>query len=40
MGKTLASAVSDIREFYDWKEDQLVALEDVGPKVAAAHSRG
>jgi DNA ligase (NAD+) len=36
MGKTLASAVSDIREFYDWKEEQLVALEDVGPKVAAS----
>lgn len=35
-GKTLASSVGDIREFYDWSEEQLVALEDIGPKVAAS----
>ncbi len=36
MGKTLAGAVSDIRELYDWSEEKLVSLEDVGPKVAAS----
>lgn len=34
--KTLASAVSDMRELYDWNEEKLVSLEDVGPKVAAS----
>jgi DNA ligase (NAD+) len=36
MAKTLASAVSHIRELYDWDEEKLVSLEDVGPKVAAS----
>jgi DNA ligase (NAD+) len=36
LGKTLASAVGHIREFYDWTEEQLMSLEDVGPKVAAS----
>jgi DNA ligase (NAD+) len=36
MGKTLANAVSHIREFYDWDEEKLATLEDVGPKVAAS----
>ncbi len=35
-GKTLASAVGDIRELYDWNVERLLALEDVGPKVATA----
>ncbi len=35
-GKTLASAVSHIREFYDWDEEKLATLEDVGPKVASS----
>jgi DNA ligase (NAD+) len=34
--KTLASAVSDIREFYDWDTEKLLTLEDVGPKVATS----
>lgn len=36
MAKTLASAVSHITDFYNWTEEQLLALEDVGPKVAAS----
>ncbi|HEY1033328.1 MAG TPA: NAD-dependent DNA ligase LigA [Flavipsychrobacter sp.] len=36
MAKTLANAVSHIRELYDWDEEKLVSLEDVGPKVAAS----
>lgn len=32
--KTLASAVSDIKEFYDWDKEKLTTLQDVGPKVA------
>lgn len=36
MAKTLASAVTHISDFYTWTEEQLVALEDVGPKVAAS----
>ncbi|MBN9484735.1 MAG: DNA ligase (NAD(+)) LigA [Bacteroidetes bacterium 43-93] len=36
MAKTLASAVSHIRELYDWDEEKLVSLQDVGPKVAAS----
>ena len=35
-GKTLANAVSHIREFYDWDEEKLATLEDVGPKVASS----
>ena len=34
--KTLASAVSDIREFYNWDIDKLSVLEDIGPKVATS----
>lgn len=36
MAKTLASAVSHIRELYEWDEERLMTLEDVGPKVAAS----
>lgn len=36
MAKTLANAVRHIRELYDWDEEKLVSLEDVGPKVAAS----
>ncbi len=32
--KTLASAVTNIRELYDWSVEKLLTLEDVGPKVA------
>lgn len=34
--KTLASAVTDLREFYGWEKDRLITLEDVGPKVATS----
>ncbi len=34
MAKTLAAAVSHVRELYDWNEERLTTLEDVGPKVA------
>jgi DNA ligase (NAD+) len=34
--KTLASAVSHIRDLYDWDEEKLKTLEDIGPRVAAA----
>jgi len=34
--KTLASAVSDIHEFYNWDIDKLSVLEDIGPKVATS----
>jgi len=34
--KTLANAVSNIRDFYDWDIDRLLTLEDVGPKVATS----
>jgi DNA ligase (NAD+) len=34
--KTLANAVSNIRELYDWNEERLIGLEDIGPKVAAS----
>lgn len=32
--KTLTRKVTDIRDFKDWSIEQLLALEDVGPKVA------
>ncbi|MBS1773189.1 MAG: NAD-dependent DNA ligase LigA [Bacteroidetes bacterium] len=35
MAKTLANAVDHIRDLYDYTEEMLLALEDVGPKVAA-----
>jgi DNA ligase (NAD+) len=34
--KTLAAAVSHITDFYNWTSEQLIALEDIGPKVAAS----
>jgi DNA ligase (NAD+) len=34
--KTLANAVSDIREFYTWDIGRLSTLEDIGPKVASS----
>ncbi len=36
MAKTLANAVDHIRDLYNYTEEQLVSLEDVGPKVAAS----
>ncbi len=35
MAKTLANAVAHIHDLYNYTEEQLLALEDVGPKVAA-----
>lgn len=32
--KTLAKAITDIRELQDWNEEKLCSLEDIGPKVA------
>lgn len=34
--KTLAKAVSYLPDFKDWTEEQLLALEDIGPKVAGS----
>lgn len=34
--KTLASAVNHLTDLYDWTEEQFIALEDIGPKVAAS----
>lgn len=34
--KTLASAVQNMKDYYNWTEEQLVALEDIGPKVASS----
>jgi len=34
MGKTLASAVTNLKEFFSWTDEQFRALEDVGPVVA------
>jgi DNA ligase (NAD+) len=34
--KTLASAVENIKELYDWDAQKLCTLEDIGPKVAAS----
>ena len=36
MAKTLASAVNHMHDLFDWDEEKLVTLEDVGPKVAAS----
>lgn len=36
MAKTLANAVEHIRDLYDYDEEKLMSLEDVGPKVAAS----
>ncbi len=34
--KTLANAVDHIKDLYDWDEEKLCSLEDVGPKVASS----
>lgn len=34
--KNLARSVTQLRDFYDWDEEKLKALDDVGPKVAAS----
>ncbi|MES2479251.1 MAG: NAD-dependent DNA ligase LigA [Bacteroidota bacterium] len=34
--KNLARTVSHLRDFYDWDEEKLKQLDDVGPKVAAS----
>ncbi|UPK70721.1 NAD-dependent DNA ligase LigA [Chitinophaga filiformis] len=34
--KTLANAVNHLLDFRDWTEEQLLALEDIGPKVAGS----
>lgn len=34
--KTLANAVTNLRDFYDWNIEKLSTLEDVGPKVATS----
>ena len=34
--KTLANAVTHIRDFYDWDVEKLSTLEDIGPKVATS----
>ena len=34
MAKALAKEVKDIEDFKNWNEEQLMALEDIGPKVA------
>ncbi len=34
--KTLANAVSSMRELYEWDIEKLITLEDVGPKVATS----
>lgn len=34
--KTLANAVTNLKDLYDWTEEQLIALEDIGPKVAGS----
>jgi DNA ligase (NAD+) len=34
--KTLANAVSNIKDLYDWDIEKLSTLEDVGPKVATS----
>ncbi len=34
--KTLANAVTHIKDLYDWDDEKLISLEDVGPKVASS----
>jgi DNA ligase (NAD+) len=34
--KTLANAITHIRDFYDWDVEKLSTLEDIGPKVATS----
>lgn len=34
--RTLANNITQLRELYDWTEERLLGLEDVGPKVAAS----
>src|SRR5690606_6224081 len=34
--KTLANAIHHLTDYTDWTEEQLLALEDIGPKVAGS----
>lgn len=34
--KTLARAITNISDLYDWTQEQFIALEDIGPKVASS----
>jgi len=34
--KTLANAVSNLKDLYDWDVEKLTSLEDIGPKVATS----
>lgn len=34
--KQLARTVAHLRDYYDWNEEKLIQLDDVGPKVAAS----
>jgi DNA ligase (NAD+) len=34
--KNLARSITHVRDFYDWDEEKLKTLDDVGPKVAAS----
>ncbi len=34
--KTLAHAVTHIKDLYEWNEEKLISLEDIGPKVASS----
>ncbi len=34
--KTLANAITHIKDMYDWDEAKLISLEDIGPKVASS----
>lgn len=34
--KTIANAITHLTDLYDWTEAQFIALEDIGPKVAAS----
>lgn len=34
--KNLARSITQLRDFYDWDEEKLKSLDDVGPKVAAS----
>ena len=34
--KTLSHAVTHIKDLYEWDEERLVSLEDIGPKVASS----
>ncbi len=34
--KTIAAAITHLTDLYEWTEEQFIALEDIGPKVAAS----